>query len=97
MACCRHQSSSDCGGVPVSDQNKGWVFSHFAFKYLINCLVSPCTTASCRCGPAETFPLFNATLNALHRGVKVRLLTNNYEEKLCPDMIDPVTFLALAG
>ena len=46
---------------------------------------------------AETFPLFNATLNALHRGVKVRLLTNNFGDKLCPNKINPLTFLHLAG
>ena len=64
---------------------------------LIIYLHPPLTSMHLNVRTAESFPLFNATLNALHRGVKVRLLTNNYEEPLCENMIDPITFLALAG
>jgi hypothetical protein len=32
----------------------------------------------------ETFPIFPALLNALHRGVAVRLLTNDYNYPDCP-------------
>lgn len=36
-------------------------------------------------------------LNAIHSGVKVRILTNNYNSP-CPNgLIDPLTFLSLAG
>eukprot|EP00762_Andalucia_godoyi_P006615 ANDGO_04980.mRNA.1 hypothetical protein DICPUDRAFT_96740 len=45
----------------------------------------------------EEFPIFRALLNAVHRGVNVRILTNNYEQPACPGMIDPLTFLQLAG
>eukprot|EP00501_MAST-03F_sp_TOSAG23-6_P001612 GSMAST32.ASY1.ANO1.1679.1 assembled CDS len=45
----------------------------------------------------EAFPMFQSLLNAVHRGVKIRILTNNYETDVCDGMIDPITFLALAG
>eukprot|EP01133_Synstelium_polycarpum_P016106 gene16106-19164_t len=48
----------------------------------------------------ETFPIFQALLNAINRGVEVRILTNNYygpNETLSDGYIDPVSFLALAG
>ncbi|KAJ3436987.1 cardiolipin hydrolase [Anaeramoeba flamelloides] len=47
----------------------------------------------------ERFTVFPAVLNALHRGVKVRILTNDFGSK--PNntvgLIDPLTFLQLAG
>ena len=45
----------------------------------------------------ETFPVFPALLNAAHRGVKVRLVTNNYNDPVCADKIDILTFFALNG
>jgi phosphatidylserine/phosphatidylglycerophosphate/cardiolipin synthase-like enzyme len=45
----------------------------------------------------ETFPIFAAVLNALHAGVTVQILTNNYNQTYTPDLIDPLGFLKLAG
>ena len=45
----------------------------------------------------ETFPLFNATLNAIHRGVQVRIITNNYGDAVCRNKTDLATYLVLAG
>jgi phosphatidylserine/phosphatidylglycerophosphate/cardiolipin synthase-like enzyme len=46
----------------------------------------------------ETFPIFQAILNAIHRGVGVRLLTNLYNNELTiPGLITPLEFLAVAG
>eukprot|EP00656_Telonema_subtile_P040932 TRINITY_DN4601_c0_g1_i4.p1 TRINITY_DN4601_c0_g1~~TRINITY_DN4601_c0_g1_i4.p1 ORF type:complete len:476 (+),score=69.83 TRINITY_DN4601_c0_g1_i4:149-1576(+) len=45
----------------------------------------------------EEFPVFPALLNAAHAGVKVRLLTNNYETGDCAGVISPLPFLALNG
>jgi phosphatidylserine/phosphatidylglycerophosphate/cardiolipin synthase-like enzyme len=45
----------------------------------------------------EEFPVFRALLNAIHRGVSVRLLTNDYDTPPCANQIDPLTFLQLAG
>jgi phosphatidylserine/phosphatidylglycerophosphate/cardiolipin synthase-like enzyme len=45
----------------------------------------------------ESFPVFAALLNAVHRGVNVSLLTNDYGTTDCPGMISPLTFLSLAG
>ena len=54
------------------------------------------------CTPAkqrlEKFPIFAALLNAVHRGVKVRVLTNKYEPSSdCPGTITPLPFLQLNG
>eukprot|EP00948_MAST-09A_sp_MAST-9A-sp1_P000755 g755.t1 len=46
---------------------------------------------------AEKFPVFAALLNALHRGVAVRILTNNYNIKDCKGTISPLPFLKLNG
>lgn len=57
-----------------------------------------CTAA---CTPSkqrnESFPIFPALLNALHKGIKVRILTNNYETPDCVGTISPLSFLALNG
>jgi hypothetical protein len=55
-----------------------------------------CTPSELR---ADTFPLWCALLNAVHRGVKVRLLTNDYTVPNVPPpgKIDPLTFLYLNG
>ncbi|KAJ3445789.1 cardiolipin hydrolase [Anaeramoeba flamelloides] len=47
----------------------------------------------------EKFTIFPALLNALHRGVEVRILTNNYNSVPTYEdqLIDPLTFLKLAG
>lgn len=59
---------------------------------------STCLTA---CTPAnqsaEAFPIFPALLNAVHRGVAVRLLTNDYGTSDCAGTISPLPFLALNG
>lgn len=45
---------------------------------------------------AETFPIFPAMLNAVHQnGVKIQLLTNNYNEATCTGLIAPLDYLAL--
>lgn len=45
----------------------------------------------------ETFPVFGALLNALHRGVKINILTNDYGIVECPGLISPLSFLSLNG
>ncbi|GAM28126.1 hypothetical protein SAMD00019534_113020, partial [Acytostelium subglobosum LB1] len=57
-----------------------------------------CTVADQR--STETFPIWGALLNAINRGVTVRILTNNYygpNQTLTDGYIDPISFLALAG
>jgi phosphatidylserine/phosphatidylglycerophosphate/cardiolipin synthase-like enzyme len=66
---------------------------------------SGCTTVRSGCmgcsvaeiSSREAFPLFNATLNAIHRGVEVRIVTNDYSDALCRNKTDLSTYLALAG
>jgi len=41
--------------------------------------------------------VWQALVNAVHRGVKVRVLTNNYEDKVCHLMMTPLIYLQLAG
>lgn len=45
----------------------------------------------------ETFPLFPALLNAMHRGCAVRLITNDYGYADCPGTISMLQYLALNG
>lgn len=45
----------------------------------------------------EAFPVFRALLNALSRGVRVRILTNDYGVFCAPGRIDPLDFLHVAG
>lgn len=45
----------------------------------------------------EAFPIFSALLNALHRGVRVRIMTNDYRYVECEGMIAPASFLKLNG
>jgi hypothetical protein len=45
----------------------------------------------------EEFPVFQALLNAIHRGVKVRIMTNDFGNECFPGMITPLDFLTLAG
>lgn len=53
-----------------------------------------CTVEKCS---SETFPVFQALLNAVHRGVVVRVLTNDYGTPTCASEISPLDFLSLAG
>ncbi|XP_065197121.1 uncharacterized protein LOC135828630 [Sycon ciliatum] len=53
-----------------------------------------CTIANQR---NESFPVFGALLNAVHRGVQVRLITNNYNTPTCAGLISPLDFLFLNG
>lgn len=61
-------------------------------------VVESCTPG---CTPAEqkneTFPIFPALINALHRGVKIRILTNDYGSPDCPGTITMLQYLALNG
>eukprot|EP00698_Gefionella_okellyi_P012872 TRINITY_DN34_c0_g1_i1.p1 TRINITY_DN34_c0_g1~~TRINITY_DN34_c0_g1_i1.p1 ORF type:complete len:452 (-),score=78.97 TRINITY_DN34_c0_g1_i1:26-1342(-) len=43
----------------------------------------------------ESFPIFPALLNAAHRGVAIRLITNNYNTPTCNGKIAPLDYLAL--
>ena len=45
----------------------------------------------------DPFPLFGAVLNAVHRGVAVRLLTNDFEDTDCDGKISGLSFLKLNG
>ena len=46
----------------------------------------------------ESFPLFPALLNAVHRnGIKVRLITNNYTQPTCSGMVAPLDWFQLNG
>jgi hypothetical protein len=51
--------------------------------------------------PSETrsdpFPIFGALLNALHSGVAVRILTDDYRVSDCEGMISALPFLVLNG
>ena len=59
---------------------------------------SGCTGGSAANCSAEKFPVFQAILNAVHqRDVSVRLLTNNFNAKVCAGKVDPLSFLALNG
>lgn len=46
---------------------------------------------------ADTFPIFAVLLNALHKGVAVRILTNDYNTEDCSGKISALPFLALNG
>ena len=46
----------------------------------------------------EAFPVFPALLNAVHKkGVKVRLLTNDFNDETCEGKISPLDWLSLNG
>jgi PLD-like domain len=45
----------------------------------------------------ESFPIFPALLNALHRGVKVEIMTNYFGTHCGKGKLDMLTFLKLAG
>ena len=45
----------------------------------------------------ETFPVWPALLNAAHRGVKIRLLTNDYSTPTCRGQIAPMDWLYANG
>jgi len=54
---------------------------------------SGCVGCNAANASAEAFPVFQAILNAVHRGVNVRLLTNNYLTSDCSGSISPLPFL----
>ncbi|EGC38951.1 hypothetical protein DICPUDRAFT_96740 [Dictyostelium purpureum] len=77
-------------GIPGMDS---WVGCSDSYNGVYGCSVSKQRSQ-------ETFPIFQALLNAIHRGVEVRILTNNYytPNSTCTSgQIDPISFLALAG
>lgn len=45
----------------------------------------------------EAFPVFAAVVNAARRGVRVRLITNDYGGQTCAGSVAPLDFLALQG
>ena len=53
------------------------------------------------CLPASTrndsFPIFAVLLNAIHRGVTVRIMSNDYGDDDCTGYISPLPFLQLNG
>jgi phosphatidylserine/phosphatidylglycerophosphate/cardiolipin synthase-like enzyme len=63
-----------------------WIGCSFGTS-CIGCAASKMTT--------ETFSAFPALLNAVHRGVTVRIITNNYNDQVCNGEIDIITFFAL--
>ncbi|EFA75638.1 phospholipase D [Heterostelium album PN500] len=70
-----------------------WAYCSSTYNGVYGCTVKDQRTT-------ETFPIFNALLNAIHRGVTVRILTNNYysqNQTLTTGYIDPISFLAVAG
>lgn len=45
----------------------------------------------------ETFPVWRALVNAMGRGVRVRILSNKFPEPPCEGMMTPLTYLHVAG
>ncbi len=45
----------------------------------------------------ETFPIFPALLNAVHSGIDVRLITNNFTQTTCDGTINPLDWFYLNG
>jgi phosphatidylserine/phosphatidylglycerophosphate/cardiolipin synthase-like enzyme len=45
----------------------------------------------------DSFPIWAALLNAAHRNITVRVLTNDYDTSDCPGVISPLPFLVLNG
>merc|ERR1712166_894426 len=58
---------------------------------------SGCVGCSAEGMSKESFPVFQAILNAAHRGVAVRVITNNYGTSDCDGLISPLPFLSLNG
>ena len=55
-----------------------------------------CTGCSIEAQRNESFPVFPALLNAVHdRGVKIRIVTNNFTIPACPGKITPFDWLVL--
>ena len=80
---------------------------HSFFFFLLQCIkVSPAGQAVPRTthhasvvrlpiSANESFPVFPALLNAVHRGVTVRLIINDYNTKTCSGQIAPLDYLFL--
>ena len=74
-----------------------------AFKSWANCTDQDecrgeikCTGCPIQQQRNETFPVFPALLNAVHeRGVKIRIITNNFSTPTCPGSISPLDWLVL--
>jgi phosphatidylserine/phosphatidylglycerophosphate/cardiolipin synthase-like enzyme len=45
----------------------------------------------------ERFPVYRSLLNALHKGLAVFIVTNDYEEPVCDGLITPLDLLKVAG
>eukprot|EP00698_Gefionella_okellyi_P024067 TRINITY_DN8400_c0_g1_i1.p1 TRINITY_DN8400_c0_g1~~TRINITY_DN8400_c0_g1_i1.p1 ORF type:complete len:444 (+),score=99.21 TRINITY_DN8400_c0_g1_i1:72-1403(+) len=45
----------------------------------------------------EAFPIFPALINAKHRGVNIRILTNDYGTPTCEGMVAPLDYLVMNG
>ena len=61
---------------------------------------APACTPGCSAAKQrdETFPVFPALLNAMrHRGVKVRIVTNDFSTPDCAGTLTPLSYLALNG
>jgi phosphatidylserine/phosphatidylglycerophosphate/cardiolipin synthase-like enzyme len=55
-----------------------------------------CTGCSIEAQRNESFPVFPALLNAVHeRGIKIRIITNNFTIPACPGKITPFDWLVL--
>jgi len=74
-------------GIPGFDS---WIYCTDTYKGVYGCTVAKQRT--------ETFPIFQALLNAINRGVQVRILSNYYSNSTyTPGYIDPLGYLKLAG
>ena len=56
-----------------------------------------CAGCSAALTRADPFPIMAVLLNALHKGITVRILTVNYNEPDCASCISALPFLALNG
>ncbi len=79
--------------------NTGADLSSFHPSFLISRLLQGskcggCTPAETR---ADTFPVFGLLLNAVHQGIKVRMLIPDPSLDDCAGMISPLPFLLLNG
>ncbi|EGD74284.1 hypothetical protein PTSG_06293 [Salpingoeca rosetta] len=58
---------------------------------------SPCVGCKVSTCSGEKFPVFQAILNAAHRGVSIRIITNDFGDVTCEGKIAPFDFLSLNG
>ncbi|KAF2071769.1 hypothetical protein CYY_006915 [Polysphondylium violaceum] len=75
-------------GIPGFDS---WSYCTDTYKGIYGCTVDKQRNQ-------EAFPIFQALVNAINRGVQVRILTNYYSNTTyTPGYIDPLAFLKLQG